>query len=80
MNNKLERLLYATKARCKGNIIISDASINGSEEIYHFTTENIAGYIDFFDLKDKSLLTVVSFGNQITMLHKKCKRCHFIRY
>ena len=80
MNNKLERLLYATKARCKGNIIISDASINGSEEIYHFTAENIAGYIDFFDLKDKSLLTVVSFGNQITMLHKKCKKCHFIRY
>ncbi len=50
---------------CKGNVIIDDASINDFEEIYYFTTENIAGCIDFFDLKDKSLLTVGSLGNKI---------------
>lgn len=32
--------------------------------IYPFTTENISGYIDFFDLKDKSLLTVGSSCDQ----------------
>ncbi|MBR4830531.1 MAG: DUF3419 family protein [Bacilli bacterium] len=32
--------------------------------IYPFTTENIGGYIDIFDLKDKSLLTVGSSGDQ----------------
>ena len=39
--------------------------MNGFEEIYPFTTENIAGYIDYFDLQDKSLLTVGSSGDQI---------------
>ena len=33
--------------------------------IYPFTTENISGYIDMFDLKDKSLLTVGSSGDQV---------------
>lgn len=33
--------------------------------IYPFTTENISGYIDFFDLYNKSLLTVGSSGDQI---------------
>ena len=33
--------------------------------IYPFTTENISGYIDEFDLKDKSLLTVGSSGDQV---------------
>ena len=30
-----------------------------------FTTENINGYINYFDLKNKSLLTVGSSGNQL---------------
>lgn len=33
--------------------------------IYPFTTENIAGYIDCFDLEDKTLLTVGSSGDQV---------------
>ena len=33
--------------------------------IYPFTTENISGYIDLFDLKNKSLLTVGSSGDQV---------------
>lgn len=32
--------------------------------IYPFTTENISGYLPYFDLEDKSLLTVGSSGDQ----------------
>lgn len=32
--------------------------------LYPFTTENIDGYIDLFDLKDKSLLTLGSSSDQ----------------
>lgn len=34
-------------------------------QFYVFTTENIAGYINEFDLKDKSLMTVGSSGDQV---------------
>lgn len=37
---------------------------NGFCEIYPFTTENIDGYINYFNLKNKSLLTVGSSGDQ----------------
>ena len=33
--------------------------------IYSFTTENIAGYIEYFDLNNKNLLTIGSSGDQI---------------
>ena len=33
--------------------------------VYPFTTEHIAGYLPYFDLKDKSLLTVGSSGDQV---------------
>ena len=40
---------------------------------YSFTTENISGYINLFDLKDKSLLTVGSSGDQaINAILKGC--------
>ena len=35
------------------------------DRLYPFTTENISGYISHFDLKDKSLLTVGSSGDQV---------------
>lgn len=35
------------------------------DTIYNFTTENVAGYMDKFDLKDKSLLTVGSSSDQV---------------
>lgn len=38
---------------------------DGSCEIYPFTTENISGYINYFDLIEKSLLTVGSSGDQV---------------
>ena len=42
--------------------------------IYPFTTENINGYIDMFDLKDKTLLTTGSSGDQaINAILKDCK-------
>ena len=65
MNKELEEALYTAKERCEDNIILDESSMNGFEEIYPFTTENIAGYIDYFDLQDKSLLTVGSSGDQI---------------
>ena len=34
------------------------------KNVYPFTTENIAGYIERLDLKDKSVLTVGSSGDQ----------------
>lgn len=34
-------------------------------QLYSFTTENINGYLPLFDLKDKSLLTVGSSGDQV---------------
>ena len=44
------------------------------KRIYSFTTENINGYIDYFDLKNKSLLTVGSSGDQILNAYKNgCK-------
>lgn len=53
------------------NIALSSAirqCYQGSEDnfsnIYPFTTENISGYIDFFDLENKKLLTVGSSGDQ----------------
>ena len=42
--------------------------------VYPFTTENIAGYINEFDLKNKSLLTVGSSADQvINAAFKGCK-------
>ena len=37
----------------------------GFQKIYNFTTENIADYMKYFDLKDKKLLTVGSSGDQV---------------
>lgn len=38
---------------------------NDYSRIYTFTTENIADYLKFFELKNKSLLTVGSSGDQV---------------
>lgn len=42
--------------------------------IYPFATENINGYIDLFDLKNKSLLTVGSSGDQMLNSYYKGAR------
>jgi hypothetical protein len=53
--------IISAAARCNGiyNVIPS------FWHIYSFNTENIREYIDHFDLKDKSLLTVGSSGEQV---------------
>ena len=61
MNKELEKAKYSAIKRCE-NIYVDDKEFG---QIYPFTTENIAGYIDCFDLQDKSLLTVGSSGDQI---------------
>ena len=44
------------------------------QQLYSTTTENIDSYIDFFDLKDKSLLTVGSSGDQaLNAILRDCK-------
>lgn len=60
---------------------------NKFDRIYPFTTENISGYIDYFDLKDKSLLTVGSSSDQaINAIYRDVKevtvidRNPFIKY
>lgn len=66
---KFEEILSSATDRCKGNII-EDAAYNvGFQKIYPFTTENISGYINIFDLKDKSLLTVGSSADQVLNAH-----------
>lgn len=41
---------------------------------YAFCNENVSGYLNFLDLKDKSLLTVGSSGDQaISAITRGCK-------
>lgn len=56
-----EKNLFAVSSVCNGDHCFGEEF----SKIYSFTTENISGYIDYFDLKDKSLLTVGSSGDQI---------------
>lgn len=58
MNNFDEILIKAIK-QCKNE------DYDFFSNIYPFTTENIAGYIDEFNLSNKSLLTVGSSADQI---------------
>lgn len=50
---------------CNGLIVEDSAFCKGFSGVYPFTTENISGYLDLFNLKDKSLLTVGSSGDQV---------------
>lgn len=51
--------------KCESYYIEEDKKLKGFSKLYPFTTENIAGYIDNFNLKNKSLLTVGSSGDQV---------------
>lgn len=62
MNLNLDLNLENAIKICNGKLIHDD-NLKFSK-IYPFTTENIAGYIKYFDLVDKSLLTVGSSGDQ----------------
>ena len=56
-----ETNLNKTISRCNRELKYADTY----SLMYTFTTENISGYIKYFDLKDKKLLTVGSSGDQI---------------
>lgn len=59
--NYFEETLYKASSTCDGSFkYISEFS-----KIYPFATENVSGYIDYFELEDKSLLTVGSSGDQV---------------
>ena len=50
--------------QCDGYYVDNDAKKAGFNMIYPFATENIDGYIKYFDIKGKSLLTVGSSSDQ----------------
>lgn len=68
MNEYFETILLWTINRLEGDFIDSFNDASKVEknflEIYPFTTENIAGYINEFNLKNRSLLTVGSSSDQ----------------
>ncbi len=59
---KVEEKIKWAKSVLEGSPIREKAY--GFDKIYPFATENISGYLDLFDLKDKSLLTVGSSSDQ----------------
>ncbi len=60
----LEQILKSAKQRCEDKVYYDEAESLSFPLIYPFTTENIAGYINLFNLENKSLLTVGSSGDQ----------------
>lgn len=65
MSNRLEEDLYNAFLRCDGVYSEYLNKFGLFSRIYPFTTENISGYINLFDLDNKSLLTVGSSGDQV---------------
>ncbi len=61
MDYNFNEILGYAKRMCEGRAY----SYNAFYRIYSFTTENIDGYIDNFNLENKSLMTVGSSGDQI---------------
>lgn len=61
MNESFSAIMSNAINRCNC-IKVEDGML---QSIYPFTTENISGYIDKFNLKDKSLLTVGSSADQV---------------
>ena len=59
--DSFETNLSKALSMCDGSFV----HLTEYSKMYTFTTENISGYLKYFDLKDKSLLTVGSSGDQI---------------
>lgn len=62
-NSNFERLLINAINKCNGMFV--DDIAKDFQLLYPFTTENIAGYINNFNLSKGTLLTVGSSGDQI---------------
>lgn len=58
-------ILLKMKLVCNKYKVIPQKNYIDFSQIYPFTTENISGYINEFDIKNKSLMTVGSSGDQI---------------
>ena len=76
MVESLSVLISNAVKRCKYKVIQDESFSKGFWLIYPFTTENIDGYIDLFDLEGRSLLTVGSSGDQI--INARLKGCRDI--
>ena len=74
MEENLEIRISNALKRCEGQVL---KECRGHfSRVYPFTTENISGYIDYFPLKNNSLLTVGSSGDQV--FNAILKGCHDI--
>lgn len=65
MNQSFSEIMDSAIKRCEGMYIADISSKHCFNLIYPFTTENISGYINEFNLVNKSLLTVGSSGDQV---------------
>jgi len=65
MDNYFETTLLNAILTCEGCYISDDKFNHYFSDIYPFTTENITGYINKFNLNNKSLLTIGSSGDQV---------------
>lgn len=63
-NPNFEMILMNAIKKCEG-MFVEDISAKKFDLLYPFTTENITGYINYFNLSNQSLLTVGSSGDQI---------------
>lgn len=74
MINNFNIILNCAIKQAENYHLDTEAAEKGFGRIYPFTTENISGYINLFNLKDKSLLTVGSSGDQaINAILNDCK-------
>lgn len=70
-NNNYKDILFDMQEKCqrinhpRKILNNTDPAFSFSKFILNFTTENISGYINEFDLKNKSLMTVGSSGDQL---------------
>ena len=69
-----ETILNNAIKRCENINVYDEAYSRGFSSVYPFSTENISGYIDNFNLEEKSLLTVGSSADQaLNAILKNCK-------
>ena len=77
MNNCFDNILSTAILKCEGMLWLEDDKKRKRfSQLYPFTTENINGYIDLFDLKNKKLLTVGSSLDQV--INASIKGCNDI--
>lgn len=72
--NNFERVLINAIHKCDGMFVEDIAK--DFQLLYPFTTENISGYINYFNLSNGTLLTVGSSGDQI--INGSLFNCHNI--